>query len=57
MNEDSENKAVIKNLLNRYRIQIKLTSTYYALINKMIEKVYRSLINILSKMTEEKIKR
>ena len=52
MNEDSENKIVTKKLLNRYKIQIKLISVYHASINKMIEKEYRSLINILSKMTK-----
>ena len=55
MNEDFENKAVTKKLLNRYKIQIKLISTYHASINKMIEKEHRSLINILSKLIEDKI--
>ena len=57
MNKSLENKTVIKELLNRYRIQIKLTSIYYASINKIIKKEYRSLINVLSKMTEDKIER
>ena len=55
MNEDFENKVVTEKLLNRYRIRIKLTSTYYTSINEMIEKGHRSLINILSKLTENKI--
>ena len=38
MNEDFEDKAVIKKLLNRYKIQLKLTSIYYASINEMIKK-------------------
>ena len=57
MNEDLENKAVIKELLNRYKIRIKLTSTYHASINEMIEKRHRSLINVLSKLIEDKIER
>ena len=57
MNENLENKTVTKNWLNRYRIQIKLTSTYYALINEMIEKEHRSLIDVLSKLIENKIER
>ena len=57
MNEDLENKAVTKELLNRYRIRIKLTSTYHASINEMIEKEHRSLINVLSKLIENKIER
>ena len=57
MNEDFENKIVTKELLNRYRIRIKLTSTYYASINEIIEKRHQSLINVLSKLTENKIER
>ena len=57
MNEDLENKTVTEELLNRYRIRIKLTSTYHASINEMIEKEHRSLINVLSKLIENKIER
>ena len=57
MNEDLENKAVTKELLNRYRIRIKLTSTYHASINEMIEKEHRPLMNALLKLTENKIER
>ena len=57
MNEDLENKTVIKKLLNRYRIHIKLTSIYYASINEMIKKKQRSLINVLSKLMKDKIER
>ena len=57
MNEDFENKAVTEKLLNRYQIQIKLTSTYYTSINEMIKRGHRSLINVLSKLTENKIER
>ena len=55
MNESFENKVVTEELLNRYRVRIKLTSTYHASINEMIEKRHRSLINILSKLIEDKI--
>ena len=57
MNEDFENKIVIEKLLNRYRIQIKLTSIYHAMINKIIKKEHRSLINVLLKLIEDKIER
>ena len=57
MNEGFENKIVTKELLNRYKVRIKLTSTYYALINEMIEREHRSLINVLSKLIENKIER
>ena len=55
MNEDFENKVVTEKLLNQYKIQIKLILTYYASINEMIKKRYRSLINILSKLIKDKI--
>ena len=57
MNEGLKNKVVTEELLNRYRIQIKLTSTYYASINEMIKRGHRSLINVLSKLIENKIGR
>ena len=57
MNENFENKIVTKELLNRYRIRIKLTSTYYASINEMIEKEHRLLINVLLKLIKNKIGR
>ena len=57
MNEDFENKVVTKELLNRYRIRIKLISIYYASINEIIEKEHQLLINVLSKLTEDKIER
>ena len=55
MNEDFENKIIIKELLNRYKIQIKLISIYHASINEMIKKEHRSLINVLSKLIENEI--
>ena len=38
INEDFENQVITEKLLNRYRIRIKLISTYYASINEMIKK-------------------
>ena len=57
MNKDFENKIITKELLNRYRIRIKLTLTYHALINEMIKKEHRPLINVLLKLIEDKIER
>ena len=57
MNEDLENKILTKKLLNRYRIWIKLISTYHTSINEMIEKELRPLINVLLKRIENKIER
>ena len=57
INESFENKVITEKLLNWYKVRIKLTSTYHALINKMIEKEHRPLINVLSKLIENKIER
>ena len=57
MNENFENKIVIKKLLIRYRVRIKSTSTYHTSINEMIKKEHRPLINVLSKLIEDKIER
>ena len=57
MNEDFENKIITKELLNRYRIRIKLTSIYHTSINEIIKKEHRSLINVLLKLIESKIER
>ena len=55
INESFKNKIVTKELLNRYRIQIKLISIYHAFINEMIKREHQSLINLLSKLIENKI--
>ena len=57
INKNLKNKTIIKKLLNRYRVRIKLISIYYASINEIIKKEYRSLMNVLSKLTENKVKR
>ena len=57
MNKNFENKVITEELLNRYRIRTKLTSTYHASINEMIEKEHRPLIHVLSKLIENKIER
>ena len=56
MNEDFKDKTIIKNFLNRYRVQIKLISVYDVLINEIIKKEHQSLMNVLSKLIENKIK-
>ena len=56
MNEGLENKTITEELLHRYKVRIKLISIYHASINEMIEKEHRPLINVLSKLIEDKIK-
>ena len=46
-----------KELLNRYKIKIRLISIYHSFINEMIKRKHRSLMNVLSKFIEKKIER
>ena len=55
INEDSENKIMIRKLLNKYRVKIKLISIYHSFFNEMIEKKHRLLINVLSKLIKKKL--
>ena len=54
LNEDSENKEVIKQLLQRYRVKIKIVSSYHSMINDMIERGHQSIVDALSKLTDDK---
>ena len=56
MNEESENKAIIKQPMSRYKVKIKINSTYHSMSNEMIEKKHRSIMIVLSKMIKSKIK-
>ena len=56
INEKFKNKIITKQLLNRYKVKIKINLTYYSINNKMIEKKHRSIVNVLSKMIKNKIK-
>ena len=56
MNKKFKNKAITKQLINKYKIKIKINSIYHSMNNEMIEKKHRLIMNVLSKMIENKIK-
>ena len=56
LNENFKNKKIIKQLLQRYRIKIKIISFYHSIINNIIKREHQFIIDALSKLTNEKIK-
>ena len=54
LNEDFENKKIIKQLLQKYRIKIKIISSYHSMINDMIKWDYQFIVDALSKLTNDK---
>ena len=55
LNEDSENKKIIKQLLQKYRIKIKIISSYHSMINDMIKRNHQFIVDALSKLTNDKL--
>ena len=56
LNEDFENKKIIKQLLQRYRVKIKIVSSYHSMINDMIKWDHQFIVDALSKLTDDKFK-
>ena len=56
LNENSENKKIIKQLLQRYRIKIKIILFYNSMTNDMIKRKHQFIVDALSKLTNDKIK-
>ena len=54
LNEDFENKKIIKQLLQKYRIKIKIVSFYYSMINDMIKRNHQFIVDALSKLINDK---
>ena len=54
LNEDSENKKIIKQLLQRYRVKVKIISSYHSMINNMIKRDHQFIVDALSKLTSDK---
>ena len=54
LNENSENKKIIKQLLQRYQIKIKIVSFYHLIINDMIKQNHRFIVHTLSKLKNDK---
>ena len=56
LNENSENKKIIKQLLQKYRIKIKIVLFYHSMINDMIKRNHQFIVDALSKLTNDKFK-
>ena len=56
LNENFENKKIIKQLLQKYRIKIKIVLFYHLMINDMIKQNHQFIVNALSKLTNDKFK-
>jgi DNA-directed RNA polymerase subunit N (RpoN/RPB10) len=56
MNDESENKEILDELVQRYRIKKMITSNYHFQINEMIKRDHKSLSDALFKMSDEELK-
>ena len=54
LNENLKNKKIIKQLLQKYRVKIKIVSSYYSIINDMIKQDHQFIIDALLKLTNDK---
>jgi hypothetical protein len=56
VNDEFENKKILDELMQRYRIKKMITSNYHSQINEMIKRNHKFLFNVLFKMFNEKLK-
>ncbi len=56
VNDESENKEILDEFVQRYRIKKMITSNYHFQINEMIKRNHKSLFNALFKMFDEELK-
>jgi hypothetical protein len=56
VNDEFENKEILDELVQRYRIKKMITSNYHSQINEMIERSHRFLFDALFKMFDEELK-
>ena len=56
LNEDFKNKKIIKQLLQKYRVKIKIVSFYYSMIKDMIKRDHQFIVDALLKLTNDKFK-
>ena len=54
LNKDFENKKIIKQLLQKYRVKIKIVSSYHSMINDIIKRNHQFIVDALSKLTNNK---
>jgi hypothetical protein len=56
VNDESENKEILDEFVQRYRIKKMITSNYHSQINEMIKRNHKFLFDALFKMFDEKLK-
>ncbi len=56
VNDESENKEILDELMQRYRIKKMITSNYHSQINEMIKRNHKSLSDALFKMSDKELK-
>ncbi len=56
VNDESENKEILDELVQRYRIKKMITSNYHSQINEMIKRNHKFLFDALFKMFNEELK-
>jgi hypothetical protein len=56
VNDEFENKEILDEFVQRYRIKKMIISSYHFQINEMIKKNHKSLFNVLFKMFDEELK-
>jgi hypothetical protein len=56
VNDEFENKEILDEFVQRYRIKKMITSNYHFQINEMIKKNHRFLFDVLLKMFDEELK-
>ena len=54
MNDDSENKELIKMLAEKYKIKKIIVSTYHSQVNDMMKRRHTAIINALFKMSHKR---
>jgi hypothetical protein len=55
VNDESENKEILDEFVQRYRIKKMITSSYHFQINEMIKRDHKFLFDALSKMSDEEL--
>jgi hypothetical protein len=54
VDDESENKEVIEKLMKKYKIKKVIIFVYHSQVNEMMKRDHRSLIDVLTKMSDEK---
>ena len=53
VDEESENKDLVEEMINRYKIKRIVVSVYHSQANEMIEREHTSIVDALSKLSKE----